>query len=241
MIIKIPKLTFLVTITAVFVFIIMYINYENNALYNYKVSVEQYIFSDKNKNINIKVEYPILKSKGSFYDEEKINNILKKSVLLYTENTTKKGLNLEIQADITYMDSNIISVCYNGEGYFKGKGRVFNVLYAVNINLKDGRIITFKDIFNESFRFKLNRKIFKPREEAIDPLSTNYDIANSNVIKKMFDNYYNNKADTSFYFTKDKFVIIVRTPYGTDIYTELYAHYKEISDSILNKSLLEYF
>lgn len=210
-----------------------YVGHKNTS--PFEIITERYeIKDDKN---NICIEYPKLIKSG--VDWRNINVIIKEKSMINVIDSLDNNLNLKLRAEIMYIDHMILSLKYSGYGYYFGRANGFNIRYAINIDLEKSKLIGFDELFNENIKSKLNKYNFKVNGDANDPLSTNFDIADPNIIEQIFENYYNDQ-NKSFYFTKNKLWIIVSTPSAQVIYADLYTNYDEISDYISNKSLLEF-
>ena len=142
--------------------------------------------------------------------QKRINTLIKEAALspyneLLIDNDITEGTQWNIKYSIEYATNSLISVRFEGHLYTMdslGKGVYW--VYACNIDLLACKRITMSDIFDDSFKNKLNDKYFK----CIDTDTVEDE---SNAIEEIFNRYRDDfeTSDDNFYFTKNKFIIIL--------------------------------
>jgi len=141
-----------------------------------------------------------------------------------------------INGTFVYNSKNLLSILF--EGLLSGEDddtKDNYILYGANIDMTTGEVILASDLFDESFKEKINENIF-----------TNIDTGEP-APKELYDTFRDSFYDCeySFYFDKDKFVIILpvngRYLLGAD-YKDLVDCMKldnPIWDEFLNKKQFE--
>jgi hypothetical protein len=206
---------------------------------DYELFFEKFELLDEVTHTDILIEYPQIKKMKSPELEMKVNALFKEKAISVYEDDDTEGLRLQIETNIEYLSSNIISVKYSGYGFYDGAINGNNIMYATNIDIKTGKIINIQDIFNDRFREMLNREIFMSNGEgkagegeAIEPNTHEYGYINADesIISDMFDLYYSSLSSEKYYFSEEYFSIIVKVPSGPTAYLELVANYNDLKD-----------
>lgn len=175
----------------------------------YDIITKSFKNEDKNKQINIIINYPQITG----FDDEVLNNNINELIKDAALEPYYKFLNSGddfidtkwiVEYTIEYINKNLICIKFQGYIYMIGNANGIDSVYTANIDLKSGNRININELFDESFKNKLNHKYFK----GLDLDTSNSD---ENEINKIFESLKDNfdSSDDNFYFTKDKFVIIL--------------------------------
>lgn len=226
----------------------------NNEIYNQstndssnRVYYEDFKLIDEGIHTNIQIEYPQLKGMKSLKIQQKINKLIKEKAIytLYDEEEEiKKGLNLNVKAEVKYLSLDLISIKYTAQSHYWNTMKVYEIIYATNINIETGELLNYKALFNNSFRAILNRKVFKYsspdkaiKSENLDVNSYEYGYLHgeNEILRELFDKFYNDFRESNYYFNKTKFTIIVEIPDGSGTNIELSTDYSNMRNVINNK------
>lgn len=207
-----------VVLTFAFLFCIcivgIFINYNKKNVnlqeINYEFITKKYCQYDKTKHINIEISYPEIKNFPDKKNKEIINDLIKEAALNPYNNISNidqgivQGTSWSVDYNIVYVTDSVISIIFEGYLYVQDNANGINWIYSTNIDLISGKKITMSDIFNNTFKDKLNFNYFK----SIDTDTKN---AEQSALDELFNNHKNDfdNSDDNFYFTKDKFIIIL--------------------------------
>lgn len=177
---------------------------------NYEFITKKYCQYDKTKHINIEISYPEIKNFPDKKNKEIINDLIKEAALNPYNNISNidqgivQGTSWSVDYNIVYVTDSVISIIFEGYLYVQDNANGINWIYSTNIDLISGKKITMSDIFNNTFKDKLNFNYFK----SIDTDTKN---AEQSALDELFNNHKNDfdNSDDNFYFTKDKFIIIL--------------------------------
>ncbi len=206
---------------------------------NYELFFKRFEVLDEESHTDIFIEYPQIKNMESQEIEMKVNELLREQAISDYEGADVAGLSLPMKTKVVWFTPNIISVKYSGYGYYHGAINGINIMYATNIDLRNGKIIEIQDLFNDCFQEKLNRNVFmfngvgkESDGEPIEPNTHEYGYINADesIIAEMFNKYYSNLTSDKYYFGEDYFNIIVKVPSGPTAYLELAARYDDLKD-----------
>ncbi|WP_349948773.1 hypothetical protein ABFV83_10280 [Lacrimispora sp. BS-2] len=131
-----------------------------------------------------------------------------------------------------YANNHVLSIKFEGYIYAQGSAHGTNWVYSININLATGKKITIDELFDDSFKDKLNHHYFN----GIDVDTKNSD---ETTINEIFDRFKNNftMSDDNFYFTDDSFIVIL----PIDGYYQFAASYEDLKSSMKeNNSIWRY-
>lgn len=207
----------------------------------YELNYERYEIIDENENMNILIEYPQITGMNSLEMQKTVNSILKEKAIHVYDDELANGLNLQLETQIKYFDSNIISVRYSGYEQYHDTMNTNDVLYATNINLITGELLSFNDVFNDELQEKLNREIFKYNgldkvsdEEEVEQNTHEYGYINADesIISDMFEKYIGSVSNSEFYFSGNSINLIVKVPDGPTAYLELEADLDDLRNCI---------
>ncbi|MFW6678940.1 PdaC/SigV domain-containing protein [Lacrimispora sp. AGF001] len=220
------KNKYIIVLIFVFLFFIcivgIFINYSNNTTImqnnknenlqekDLKFITKKYCQYDKTKHINIDISYPEFNNFPDKTKQQNINDLIKESALNPYNKISNydqgiaKGTSWSVDYNIVYVTDTVISIIFEGYLYVQDNANGINWIYSTNINLISGKKITMSDIFYNTFKDKLNFNHFKS-------IDTDPQDAEQSALDELF-NYHKNDFDNSddnFYFTKDKFIIIL--------------------------------
>ena len=214
---------------------------------SYKIYYENFKLVNNKTNTNVQIKYPQLEGIKSLEKQKKINKLIREKAIftLYSEDKeVKDGLNLEVRAEVKYFSKNLISIKYSAKSHYQDTMRVYEIIYSTNIDIENAGLLNYKLLFNNNFRKILNRKLFKyssldkaKKEEKMDRNSYEYGYTygNDEIIKELFDKYYNEFGENRYYFDKTKFTLVAEIPDGSGRNIELSAEYKDIKNAINSK------
>lgn len=202
-----------------------------------EVEYEDYNFSTKvfeqsleKEQINISIQYPQSTSMKDLELQKRINILIKDAALspyneLLKDNDITEGTQWNIKFSIEYATNSLISVKFEGHLYtMDSLGKGIYWVYACNIDMLECKRITMSNIFDNSFKNKLNGKCFK----CID---TDTVEGESNALDEMINRYRDDfeTSDDNFYFTKNKFIILL----PINGYFRFAADYETLKDSMI--------
>ncbi|GLC81717.1 PdaC/SigV domain-containing protein [Lacrimispora brassicae] len=178
--------------------------------FNYEIDKEVFKRTDTKSQIGINIDYPQIKGINDIMIQTQINEQIKNTALkpyyeiFGDEENIDDGTEWSVEYSIVYISNSIISIKFEGSIFTKGNAHGINMIYAININLKTGREITLDELFDESFKKKLDNSVFK----GIDVDTSN---AEDTAMEEIFNRFKNDFMDNknNFYFSLDKFVIIL--------------------------------
>ncbi|MDW2798268.1 hypothetical protein RZO55_11860 [Clostridium boliviensis] len=251
------KNKYIIVLIFIFLFCIcivgIYINYTNNTIkkvvqnkknensqdIDFEFITKKYSQYDKTKQINIDISYPEIHNFSDKKKQKIINDLIKEAALNPYNSISNndqgivQGTSWSIDYNIIYVTDSVISIIFEGYLYVQDNANGINWIYSTNINLISGKKIKISDIFYNTFKDKLNFNYFKS-------IDTDTQDAEQSALDELF-NYHKNDFDNSddnFYFTKDKFIIILPIDnyyrFASD-YSDLLSTMRE--DSIIWKSI----
>lgn len=183
---------------------------ENLQDIDFEFITKKYCNYDKTNQINIDISYPEIINFSDKKKQENINDLIKQAALNpynHISNNDQgivQGTSWSVDYNIVYVTDSVISIIFEGYLYVQDNANGINWIYSTNINPISEKKITMSDIFYNTFKDKLNFKYFKS-------IDTDTQDAEQSALDELF-NYHKNDFDNSddnFYFTKDKFIIIL--------------------------------
>lgn len=215
---------------------------------NYDIFYEVFSVIDETNHTDIHIRYPQLKANISSDKSKKINELIKKQAIYnFYSDDFKDGISMDIKSEIKYFSSNLISIRYYGNSYEWGSNYVYDINYSTNIDLKKIKLLNIDDIFNNNLKKILSRENFKfegpykaESGEEIEENSHEYNYihGDSLIYSKIFSDYYNNFSNNTFYFSKDKFFIIINIPFDATQILELSTKYDILKKTIRSNSVI---
>ncbi|WP_143320599.1 DUF4163 domain-containing protein [Clostridium sp. HBUAS56010] len=210
-------------------------NAETEQVENYDVLTKSYDYIDDSKQINIKILYPQIAGMADQKLEKNVNTIIKEAALnpyneiVKIDNGIEQGTSWSVDYVIEYATDTVISIKFGGYIYMQGNAHGIDRVYSANIDLTSGKKITISDIFNSSFKEKLDSRYFK----GIDVDTTE---AEESALKKIFDEHKKDfeTSENNFYFTSDQFIILL--PLGN--YYRFGSNYEDLKSAMIEDNLI---
>lgn len=111
----------------------------------YQLFPDQYAEENKAKSRSILIQYPQLSGLNDHDLEAKINSLFRQAGLGHydpedEEMRSEYSEDVKVTYTVTYADSELISVCYQGHG---GKAKIF---HGITVNLRTGEAVALKDL-----------------------------------------------------------------------------------------------
>jgi hypothetical protein len=218
-------------------------------------------------NKNAKINYPQITGFSDYNKQKQINSLIKNDILnnyknhvttiakAYYNNDYQKAegaLTEKVNYYTKLNSSKLLSILYVENGSIPGSMHPDNMVHSININIKNGTILKFKDLINidnnfvEKFR-NVKDSIWMPHllpgmpAEAQINLGTTINFQMSMLQNKdLIDQL--NSDDYSFYFTKYNFGMTTYVDHASGDYAELEIKYNNIKDNINPKNRIwKYF
>ena len=212
------------------------LNAENSV--GYDIDIKFYINKNPDTNTDMSIQYPQIKNYSRIDRQEVTNEILKLSAFYNFWNYgSMDNCSIDIECRIVMASERVLSIVFEGLSYVKGNAHPTKHLYAVNIDIQKGEKIILEDVVNSNFWDKLNGDNFKyknyDQRDIEDSIASGiYDLNGELTFLNLSDYYeyrdpfhYNN-----FYFTKEKFVIILPTIYAMGGNLEFLSSYDDLRD-----------
>lgn len=214
-----------------------------NETTSYEIYYETFEVLDEINDTDVLIQYPQITGLDTL--EIEINSLLKEEgVKIYNDNVSD-ALTLHVEAQVKYLDQNLISVRYAGTQHYHDTMRVNDVLFGTTISLTTGEVVNITDFLNEEFKNQLTRDTFKyagPEEvlEDVQPNTHHYGYLNADesIITEMLEKYMDEVTHRSFYLTEDSLYLFVLVPSGPSVYLELKAELKDLESCIYEDSVV---
>lgn len=200
------------------------------------------VFTDtSHENSNVKVEYPQIKGKGHKTVNELIKSFAKDfAVNVYSDDYS--NLDLEVSYRISYQDSELLSIVFYGFGNVSTAAYPNELLFAINVDLSDSKVLSFSDIFTVN-------------NESLKIVGDNY---HEQFILKKFGGSTNDNAkvyedisyigadrlrdiisdDTKFYLSEKSITICIELQHAVGDNFEIEVEYSELRDFIKLRTCL---
>lgn len=182
-----------------------------NTLYEeFNITTKKFNILSEEEQIHISIKYPQLAWKKSYELQEHINAVIEQLALapynkLLRNFDITDGTQWDISYTVEYCTESLLSIKYEGHLYsINSCDKGIYWIYASNINLISGEMITTPDIFKDSFRNKIKPKYFK----CIDIKGNDSENDNLNEVFSSYIDDFKTSSD-NFYFTDNSFVIIL--------------------------------
>lgn len=206
----------------------------------YKIMTERY------SNKEIIINYPQISGLSNTSKQKVINNIIKDSAIRNFKDAGEE-YNLEINYNISWQSSNLLSIQYSGLGMGKGAAHPNNHFYTTNIDINKGKRLELKDIVNidNSFIDKFRKakyksilytenssKEYKELENHINEIAKEISIDDL-FEADMFDILKpENNSDISSFFKPNALGISIGVSHAIGDHAELEMEYKDIANNI---------
>lgn len=189
----------------------------------------------------IKISYPQITGLSDTNKQKKINDLIKTEALkvLNYYNNIGKEISLDIDYDIKWKGSNLLSIQYSGLGNIKGFAYPNNIFYTSNIDINNINKLGLTDVVNidENFVEKFKKGRYVPWDtglkSAIDLIKD--DIDSYNLVREFKNADSMGEENTSFsfsYFTEDSLGISIGVAHAIGDHAEFEINYKDIKENI---------
>ncbi|MDR1505200.1 MAG: DUF4163 domain-containing protein [Prevotella sp.] len=178
--------------------------------FNYEIDTKVFKHTDTKRQVGISINYPQINGISDIAIQTQTNEQIENTALkpyyeiFGDEENIDDGTEWSVEHSIVYISNSIISIKFEGSIFTEGNAHGINMIYAININLKTGKEITLDELFDESFKGKLDNSVFI----GVDVDTSDADNA---AMEEIFNRFKNNFMDNynNFYFGLDEFVIIL--------------------------------
>lgn len=201
---------------------------------NYAITKESYV------NQDIQINYPQINNLNDINKQKKINELIKDDAFK-TLNNFKDGnrkLSIEINYDIKYNSSNLISIQYLGYIYVEKAAHPSNMFFITNININMGSKIKLKELININDDF-----VEKFKHGKYKTWDSNLNLESEGVLNYVLEDYTNqelieyfNTVEPYFFFTKDSIGISIEVAHAIGDHVEFEMKYIDITDNIKNEN-----
>ncbi|MDR3542281.1 MAG: hypothetical protein P4L69_15160 [Desulfosporosinus sp.] len=203
-------------------------------------AVDQYDLTKATYSVqNIKINYPQLNNLTDTSKQQKINELIKTSVLevLNDYQDSLSSLSLTMDYEIKYKGADLLSIEYLGLAYVKDAAHPVNVIQTTNIDLKKEKWLAISDVVtvNDSFAEKIKAGKYKP-------YSSDLDLEAAGALKTVLEGLSSQdlleglKQQTAkFYFTKDSLGVSVEAAHAVGDHLEMEIEYKFLEGLIAVK------
>ncbi|MDR3491676.1 MAG: peptidoglycan-binding protein [Gammaproteobacteria bacterium] len=188
---------------------------------------------------NVKLNYPQINNLRDSSKKQKINELIKISVLevLNGYKDSLSSLSLAMDYEIKYKGEDLLSIEYLGLANMNGAAHPVNVIKTTNIDLKKEKQLSISDVvtLNDSFVEKIRAGKYKA-------YSSNLDIKAAGALKDVLNSYSSQdllksfKQQTAeFYFTKDSLGVSIEVAHVVGDHLEMEIEYKALDGLLLVK------
>ena|GEM_PF-1954914 len=188
---------------------------------------------------NIKINYPQIYNLSNSSKKQKINKLIKTSVLevLNDYKDSVSSLSLTMDYVIKYKGEDLLSIEYLGLANVKGAAHPVNVIKTTNIDLKKAKLLSISDVvtLNDSFVEKIRSGKYKA-------YSSDLDLKAAGALKDVLNGYSNQdllktfKQQTAkFYFNKDSLGVSIEVAHVVGDHLEMEMKYKDLGGLLLVK------
>lgn len=184
---------------------------------------------------NVKINYLQINNSSDSSKEQKINELIKTSVLevLNDYKDSLSSLSLTMDYEIKYKGEDLLSIEYLGLANVKGAAHPVNVIKTTNIDLKKGKQLSLSDVvtLNDSFaeiiragKYKIYRSDLDLKAAGVltDVLNG---FSNQDLLKSL------KQQTAKFYFTKDSLGVSIEVAHVVGLKMK----YKDLGGLLLVK------
>ena len=206
---------------------------EVNNTENDKYDITEVTYTDNNININ----YPQISNLSDSEKQDRINELIKTEALVVLESYKDdiNNLNLNMNFEIMYKGSDILSIKYLGLSSVKGTAFPTNEINTTNIDLAKEQLLTLSDVVtvNDTFIEKFNAGKYKEYSsdlnlESEGALNDALNYLDSNNLIASFK-----KEAAKFYFTNESLVVSVEVAHVMGDHLEMEIKYNDLGDLLL--------
>ncbi len=210
-------------------------SYEKNNQLDYKVNFEEYSIKNENNKL-FKIKYAKISGLADKKMENKINQTLKSSLIEWI-NKDCEWMS-EIRINVTYKNSDYISLCYTkewesprGKGYINTYTRI-----GITINMHTGERVYLDNLIKDTKNLKRKLENYKYETEFSPPISSDeavkiiqeasisekdYLIESFKTDPFVYDEIKDEIASKTSFYLMDKNLVIMRDEYKlNDIYID---------------------
>ena len=206
----------------------------------YEVASDLYTLKDDNNDIEI--EYPVLKVSDDNNLEKKINNLIIEEALKVIDNydyEDRGHLDLEISYQIALETPFLMSIQYEGLAYVEKSAHPNKLFYTSNVDLLTGDLLKLYDFVNieDDFISVFIGGAF----DYVGPLDSKPDYDYFPSLESMRNQFENADIIGSVftYLTKDHLGISIEAPFVVGGYGLFEIEYQAISDFIIHDKINE--
>lgn len=203
----------------------------SNDVENYDIVKETYI------NKNIKINYPQIGNLSDSVKQKKVNELIKNEAIKVQENYKDDMNNLDLNMDyeIKYKGSDMLSIEYLGLVMIKGAAYPINEINTTNINLEKEQPLTLRAVatINDEFikKFNAGKYIAYSLDLNLESAGALNDALNSFSSNELIESLKQQTA--KFYFTKDSLVVSVEVIHVMGDHLEMEIKYNDLGDLLL--------
>ncbi len=181
---------------------------------------------------NMKIFYPQISKLSDSAKMTKINNLIKAESLKVLDDSplvNEVFTNLELDYDITYKDSNLLSIKYHGFGDVNGMSKHFILIYGTNIDINKEVCLSLGDVvtINENLVEKYKKGNIIRLSSADIKMKAEVDYILDSSTEELIEML--KSENSKFYFTKDSLGIITN-PMAENIEFEI--SYRTLGNNI---------
>jgi hypothetical protein len=206
----------------------------------YEVASDLYTLKDDNNDIEI--EYPVLKASDDKNLEKKINNLIIEEALKVIDNydyEDRGHLDLEISYQIALETPFLMSIQHEGLAYVEKSAHPNKLFYTSNVDLLSGQIQRLEDFVKIEDDF-INL-FLTGGFDYVGPLDSKPDYDDFSSLESLRNQFENadTMASVYTYLTKNRLGISIEAPYAVGGYRLFEIEYQAISDFIIHDKINE--
>ncbi|HCT64950.1 MAG TPA: hypothetical protein DIC60_06795 [Lachnospiraceae bacterium] len=188
---------------------------------------------------NVKINYPRINNLSDSGKQQRINELIKTSVLevLNDYKDSISNLSLTMDYEVKYKGADLLSIEYLGLANVKDAAHPVNVIQTTNIDLEKEKQLVFSNVVtvNDSFVKKIKAGKYKAYRSDLD-------LEAAGALKDVLDGFGNQDLVESFkpptakfYFTKDSLGVSTEVAHAVGDHLEMELEYKSLGGLLLVK------
>lgn len=188
-------------------------------------------------NDKIIINYPQISNLNDEDKQKKINELIKVEALKIQEDykVDISNLNLNMDYEIMYNGSDLLSIYYSGLAMIKNAAYPINEINTTNIDMEKVQLLTLSDVvtIDDDFINKFKEGKYKAYSEDLNLESAGAlnDALNSFEGNELMENFKQNIAN--FYFTNDSLVVSADVIHVMGDHLEMELKYDDLGDLLL--------
>lgn len=200
-------------------------------------SVEYDIVKETFTNDKIIINYPQISNLNNDDKEKKINELIKVEALKIQEDYEDDISNLDLNLDyeIMYNGSDILSIHYLGLAMIKNAAYPINEINTTNIDVEKAQLLTLSDVVTVNFdlisKFKEGKYKAYREDLNLESAGALNDALNSFESNELIERLKQNTAN--FYFTNDSLVLSADVIHAMGDHFEMELKYNDLGDLLL--------